>query len=53
MKLKFLTIAILALSFTACDSYEETDDVANQRAEQEALVKAENLKDAYNEYASA
>ena len=43
----------MALSFTACDSYEETDDVANQRAEQEALVKAENLKDAYNEYASA
>jgi len=53
MKLKFLPIALLALSFTACDTYEETDDVAKQRAEQEALVKAENLKDAYNEYAQA
>ncbi|MFA9370650.1 MAG: hypothetical protein ACERIH_02985 [Labilibaculum antarcticum] len=56
MKLKFLSLGLLALSFVACDSYEESDSVAamrNARAEVFQSEAAINLAKATFEEANA
>ncbi|WP_321299431.1 hypothetical protein [Marinifilum fragile] len=54
MKLKFLSLGLLALSVIACDSYEETESVAAMRNARTEYVKAETaLKTAQIAYQQA
>ncbi|WP_421918491.1 hypothetical protein [Marinifilum sp.] len=54
MKLKFLSLVLLALSVIACDSYEESESVAAMRNARTEYVKAETaLKTAQVAYEDA
>lgn len=54
MKLKFLILGLLTLSIVACDSYDESQSVADMRAARTEYVKAETaLKTAEVAYQNA